>query len=116
MIQFNIGGKLVPFGDTDYKEFINSIVPPRNEAEFKFYGPSLETLGEKGTIGIFLYDVVTATDAAGNATQKQNYEWYYSYSMQEANDTGIIKKERGIMDAVSFHQIMSQQSRVNSTH
>ena len=41
-------------------------------------------LQDKGTISIFLYDVVTATDVAGNTTEKQNYTWDFSYTMQES--------------------------------
>ncbi len=88
VVQFNVAGKLIPFDKTDYHDFINGIVPPRNEAEFKIYGPPLDMLADKGIIGIFVYDVVTATDDAGRVTQKQNYEWYFNYSMQDAQDTG----------------------------
>ena len=39
------------------------------------------------TVGLFLYDVVTNTDAAGNVTEKQNFEWYFSYRGQ------LVEKE-----------------------
>jgi hypothetical protein len=88
VVQFNVGGQLIPFGSIDYKEFINGIVPPRNETELKIFGPTLDMLPDKGTIGIFLYDVVTATDVAGNTTAKQNYEWYFNYTMETVQQSG----------------------------
>jgi hypothetical protein len=116
VVQFNVGGKLIPFGSVDYKDFINGIVPPRNESEVKIYGPSLDSFGnglpEKGTIGIFLYDVVTATDVAGNTTAKQNYEWYFSYSMNEVQEAAEVKTKRGLMEIGAFQQAqMRQQQR-----
>ena len=33
-------------------------------------------------MGLFFYDVVTKTDNAGNVTEKQNFEWFYDYSVQ----------------------------------
>jgi len=118
VVQFNVGGKLVPFGNTDYKEFINGIVPPRNETELKIYGPSLSLIPEKGTIGIFLYDVVTATDPAGNVTEKQNYEWYFNYSTQIAEETAESKTTRGLMDITEYQQIKRREAteQVRAAH
>ncbi|HEU5122588.1 MAG TPA: hypothetical protein VFW05_00835 [Verrucomicrobiae bacterium] len=104
VVQFNVAGKLVPFGEADYKEFLNSIVPPRNEAEFTIYGPTLDALPENGTIGIFLYDVVTATDVAGNITEKQNFEWYFTYTNRIEQSTAPWTLKRGYMDANAFQQ------------
>jgi hypothetical protein len=111
VVQFNVGGKLVPFGSTDYKEFIGGIVPPRNESEFKIYGPALNSIPDKGTIGIFLYDVITATDVAGNTTEKQNYEWYFNYTTQTATETADVKKWRGFIDIVEYQQSQAQVMR-----
>lgn len=109
--QFNVDGKLVPLGgeNTDYTEFSGGIVPPLNEENFTIKGPPLNTLKDKGTISIFLYDVVTATDVAGNTTEKQNYTWDFSYTMQAKTDTGELKKTRGLMDVGQYQQIIMQQ-------
>jgi len=109
VVQFNVGGKLIPFDKTDYKEFMNGIVPPRNEAEFMIYGPPLDLLPDKGTIGIFLYDVVTATDVAGNVTEKQNYEWYFSYTTQTVEQSAEVKKIQEFVSPADFQQLMAQQ-------
>ncbi len=109
VVQFNVAGKLVPFGNTDYKEFIGGIVPPRNETEFKIYGPTLDMIPGKCTIGIFLYDVVTATDVAGNTTEKQNYEWYFTYTTDHVTDTAEIRVERGLMPIEQYQQYLRQR-------
>jgi hypothetical protein len=105
-----VGGKLIPFDNVDYKEFLNGIVPPRNETEFTIYGPTLDAVPDNSTIGIFLYDVVTATDAAGNATEKQNYEWYFSYAIHVVEEPAERRTEQGFMDAVAYHQAVMQQN------
>ena len=111
VVQFNVAGKLVPFGDTDYKEFLNGIVPPRNETELKIYGPLLSSLPEKGTVGIFLYDVVTATDTAGNTTEKQNYEWYFSYSTQVVQESAERRTAGRYMDISEWNERMMKQQQ-----
>ncbi len=102
VVQFNVGGKLIPFDQTNYRNFINGIVPPRNETEFKIYGPALNLLPEKGTIGIFLYDVVTATDVTGKVTEKQNFEWYFNCAMQEAQDSAQATVKAGWINQVDY--------------
>lgn len=109
VVQFNVGGKLIPFNNIDYKEFLNGIVPPRNETEFTIYGPSLDLIGDKGTIGIFLYDVVTATDTAGNTTDKQNYEWYFAYETKTVEEMAEHKRRAGFMEMSEFQRVMTQQ-------
>ena len=114
VVQFNVGGKLIPFDKVDYKEFLNGIVPPRNETEFTIYGPTLDYLPEKGTIGIFLYDVVTATDTAGVVTDKQNYEWYFSYTTQTAQESAEVNTKRGFVGIVEFQQeVLREQAEAH---
>lgn len=109
VVQFNVDNKLIPFNNTDYKEFTGGIVPPLNDGNLEIKGPPLDTLKEKGTISIFLYDVVTATDVAGNTTEKQNYTWDFSYTMQTSTDTAAAQKVRELMDVGQYQQIMMQQ-------
>ena len=63
----------------------------------------------KCTIGIFLYDVVTATDVAGNTTEKQNYEWYFTYTTDHVTDTAEIRVERGLMPIEQYQQYLRQR-------
>jgi hypothetical protein len=109
VVQFNVDGTLIPFNNTDYKEFSGGIVPPLNDGDLVIKGPPLDTLKDKGTISIFLYDVVTATDVAGNTTEKQNYTWDFSYTMQASTDTAAVQKTRGLMDIGQYQQIILQQ-------
>ena len=111
VVQINVAGKLMPINRENYAEFVDGIVPPRNEAEVKIYGPPLDSIPEKGTIGIFLYDVVTATDAAGNVTEKQNYEWLFNYETQVAQDTGETRVKRGWAQNSELQRIRNQQGR-----
>jgi hypothetical protein len=111
VVQFNVDGKLIPFNNTDYKEFSGGIVPPLNDADLKIDGPPLDMLKDKGTISIFLYDVVTATDVAGNTTEKQNYTWDFSYTMQAVTDTGGVQRSRKIMNVVEFQQLLMQEQQ-----
>ena len=109
VVQFNVDGKLIPFNNTDYKEFSGGIVPPLNDGDLTIYGPPLDTLQDKGTITIFLYDVITATDVAGNTTEKQNYTWDFSYTMQQVTDAGEVKRTRSIMSIGQYQQMQMQQ-------
>jgi hypothetical protein len=109
VVQFNVDGKLIPFNNTDYKEFSGGIVPPLNDGDLKIIGPPLDLLKDKGTISVFLYDVITATDTAGNTTEKQNYTWDFSYTMQDVTDAGVMKKTRHLIDIGEYQQIMMRQ-------
>ena len=33
---------------------------------------------DNATIALFLYDIVTATDAAGNPTKRSNFEFFFT--------------------------------------
>ncbi len=115
VVQFNVAGKLQPFGQTDYKEFVEGIVPPRNEVAFTIYGPPLTSLPERGTIGIFLYDVVTATDVAGNVTEKQNYEWFFGYDSRPVQMAVQRKVTQGFIDVSAFHQLLLREQQEKTT-
>lgn len=82
VVLYNFGGKNTSTSSQDYAELANVIVPPRTETELTIYGPSFQGIPGNTTLGIFLYDVVTQTDNAGNIIEKQNFEWYYNYQTQ----------------------------------
>jgi hypothetical protein len=81
-VQFNVAGKVVAINSDGYGELVNAIVPPRGEQDVLIVGPTVDTVPDPTTVGVFLYDVVTKTDAAGNVLDKQNVEWYFSYRCQ----------------------------------
>ena len=95
VIQFNVGGKLIPIEEKLYADFLNVIVPPRSQYQVKIYGPPLQSLPSQQTpIGIFFYDVVTNVDKAGNVTEKQNFEWYFNYSPQLREEISTVTRQR----------------------
>lgn len=81
-VQFNIAGKVTNVAPSGYGELVNVIIPPRSEQDLTIIGPEVANIPSPCTIGVFFYDVVTKMDPAGNITEKQNYEWYYSYRTQ----------------------------------
>ena len=111
VVQINVAGKLIPINRENYAEFVDGIVPPRNETELNIYGPAVDSIPEKGTIGIFLYDVVTATDTAGNVTEKQNYEWFFNYETQLAQESAEVRVKRGWVQTSEYERIRNQQAK-----
>lgn len=95
VIQFQVAGKTWAAKQEDYAEFTNIIVPPRGEQQIEIYGPSIDAIPPQANIGLFLYDVVTKTDAAGTPTERQNFEWYYNYTLQTKEETGVAQMARG---------------------
>jgi hypothetical protein len=81
-VQFNVAGKVVSADASGYGDLTNIILPPRSEQEVAIVGPEISTIKSPCTVGVFLFDVVTNIDQAGNVTAKQNYEWYFSYQTQ----------------------------------
>ncbi len=94
VVQFNVGGKLTAVDQRGYADLVNAIIPPRTEQQVEVYGPSLGSLPDQTTVALFLYDVVTATDTAGNVTAKQNFEWYFNYAIQVRRETLPVTRER----------------------
>jgi hypothetical protein len=72
------------------QDFLNSAIPPRGQAEFTIPGPTVAALPDSGVIGLFIYDVVVAVDAAGNPTRRENFEWNYALSRDVSSDTASI--------------------------
>lgn len=94
VVQFNIAGKLIQVDQTGYADLVNIVVPPRTQQQVEIYGPPISAIPDRTTVSIFLYDVVTRADAAGNITEKQNFEWYYNYAVQLRQETANVVTER----------------------
>lgn len=94
VVSINVEGKMVSLDKNDYEEFLQGIVLPRQEMEFTIYGPKIGTLKDPSTIGIFLFDLVTNTDAAGNPTERTNFEWYYQYKTEKiTKEVNVLVEE-----------------------
>ena len=116
VVQINVDGNMLSFDRVDYRQFINGIVPPLNEASVSISADALSQLPEKGTIGIFLYDVVTATDVAGNTTEKQNYKWYFSYTTKAVEERAEKSVVRQQMSVAVYQQEMAREQQEKMTN
>ncbi|MEK9139369.1 MAG: hypothetical protein AAB393_19805, partial [Bacteroidota bacterium] len=66
VVSFQVAGKQTNVPKARYEDFLNGIILPRQEVEYEVGGPDLSDLPDNATIAFLLYDIVTATDAAGN--------------------------------------------------
>lgn len=87
VVQWQVAGKAVAVDKTGSQELLAGIILPRQEAEFEISGPDWAELADKSTVALFIYDVVTATDGAGNATRRSNFEFLYTLSRQDKQET-----------------------------
>ena len=94
VVMYNIGGKNQNVDQSNFSELNNLIVPPQTEAQVTIYGPPLAQIDPQQKLALYLYDVVTKTDAAGNVTQKQNFEWDYKYTLTAKTQQGMVTKSR----------------------
>jgi hypothetical protein len=83
LVQFQVAGKTLHVDPAGYGDFLNAIIPPRSSQDIDIVGPPVSELPEQANIGVFLYDVVTKMDEAGNIQEKQNYEWYFTWETQK---------------------------------
>ncbi len=79
-VRFNVAGREASVDKAAWAQLADAIIAPRGEQQIEIFGPAINTLPEKGgTIGLFFDDVVTNTDAAGNVTDRQSFEWYFQF-------------------------------------
>jgi hypothetical protein len=93
-VAFQVAGKTVAVDKAGYEDFLNGIILPRQQGDYEIVGPAISDLPDNATIGLFLYDMVTATDAAGNPTQRSNFEFYYTLSKQAKTENAPITIRR----------------------
>jgi hypothetical protein len=98
VISLNINGQDVAFDQSGIREFLDVMVLPGGRTQVTVWGPPLESLPDTGTIGLLLYDVVLAVDAAGNTTKKQNYDWFFTYSLETVSETEPVRFETVAVD------------------
>jgi hypothetical protein len=109
VVQFNVDGKLTDVGQLNYQELLNVIVPPRSEKEVYIYGPSPSTLSQDAAIGVLFYDVVTATDVAGNVTQRQNFQWVFQSKLKTVEQAvPSLTRTKKWIPAEKYHQYLMQ--------
>ncbi len=110
IVQFNVGGRLQAVDQSGYNNFLGAIIPPRQEQQIEIVGPPLTSLtSDSGIIGVFLYDVVTNQSAAGAVIEKQNFEWYFDYTLQPREQVLESRSEERYMSAFEYQSQMVQQ-------
>jgi hypothetical protein len=80
LVEFKVDSHVEAVEKQNYTEFLNALLPPGSESQLTISGPPLTTLRDGTKVGVFLYDVVTAIDGAGNVTKRENFEWYFRVS------------------------------------
>ncbi|MEO0228187.1 MAG: hypothetical protein ABIL70_09090 [candidate division WOR-3 bacterium] len=91
VVSFLVDGKMVALDKAGYENFLSAIILPRQEQEYEIIGPPIATLPDSCTIAFLLFDMITQTDAAGNPTEKTNFEWYYTYRAKKVTVADTVK-------------------------
>jgi len=111
IVQFNVGGRLQAVDQSGYNNFLGAVIPPRQEQQIEIVGPRLDALSAaQGIIGVFLYDVVTNQNEAGVVTEKQNFEWYFDYTLEPRELSGERRTEHVYLSAYEYQNLLIQQA------
>lgn len=97
-VAFSVAGKTIALDQSGYSDFLNGIILPQQEGDYEISGPDIFSLPDNATIGLFLYDMVTATDPAGNPTKRTNFEFYYTLSRQDKSQDVPVTVRRVMLD------------------
>lgn len=92
LVQFTVDQRVQAAEQASYAEFIEALIPPRGEAQIRLRGPSLTALGEGATLGVLLYDVVVAMDAAGQVTKRENFEWFFRIEYESVSRQAVASR------------------------
>lgn len=91
LVRFNVNGHEVSLDPklAGFENLTSAMLTPREQKEFDIIGPTTEELPGEATVGLMMYGVVTATDEAGNAAKRNNFEWFYKVAKEN-----IVKNDR----------------------
>ena len=87
VISLSVDGRTIAFDQSGILELLSVVLVPRAQAQVTIRGPSLQVLQRSGTISLFVYDVVTAVDAAGNPARRENFAWHYTYTLEPQTES-----------------------------
>ncbi len=93
IISLQADGQLLQFEKSNYNNFLNGILLPKEEKQFDIPGPSTESLPSKCTLGLFIYDVISEMDKAGNPIEKSNFQWYFDFNKKNITEMDSIKTQ-----------------------
>ena len=89
VVSFTVDGK--PYAGLDVEELTSSVLVPNQSWEGQIYGPSCAELKTPCNMVFSIYDVVTAVDAANNPTKRTNFEWVFTYDVENVQKEAQIK-------------------------
>lgn len=92
IMAMQVDGKNIGIDSTRYKDFLDGFVLPRQQVDYDIAGPNVADLPLRCNISLFLYDVITDVDPAGNATKKANFEWFFTYENQIRSEPASVTK------------------------
>jgi hypothetical protein len=115
-VAFQLAGRTINVPHERYAEFLNGIVLPQQEVSVDLVGPSVTDIvgadfnklpGDSATLALLLYDVVTATDAAGTPTRRSNFEFYYRFALVPTRDSVVSKSCRLKLSLSAYRYLQS---------
>jgi hypothetical protein len=118
VISVQSGGRSVSIPQSKNIDFLNGIILPQQQIELQINGPDLAEIagtdlnglpGDSTTVALLLFDVVTATDAAGNPTRRSNFEFYYRLKMGVQADSAPVITSRWNVGPEAFNAVVMRQ-------
>ena len=98
LVRFNVDGKELTLdtNNASMKALTDTVLAPREQKEFDLVGPKAATVPKDTTVSLQLYGVVTATDDAGNATKRSNFEWLYKVGKDDVvrDETYTVENQK----------------------
>lgn len=115
VVVFQVAGKTVPIEKAAYENFLGGIILPRQEMEYDIAGPDIGTLPDNAVFAFLLYDIVTATDAAGNPTKRSNFEWIFSFA-KEAKTAEVPAPtfERVLLNRPAAEELLQKEGQTGN--
>lgn len=115
-VAFQLAGRTINVPHERYADFLNGIVLPQQEVTLDLVGPKVSEIvgsqmpGDSATLALLLYDVVTATDAAGTPTKRSNFEFFYRFAMVPTRDSVMqtVCKLKVSLAAYKYLQTVTQ--------
>ena len=83
-LMFQVDDDVISLKDEGYEDWVNGLILPGKQKSFEINGPSIKTLPDSCLVGIYLYDIPVSYDQAGTILKKQNFEWFFQYSITQS--------------------------------
>jgi len=95
LVRFNVDGRELTLdgNNASFKALSDTVLAPREQKEFDLTGPKAASIPKDATVSLQLYGVVTATDDAGNATKRSNFEWFYKVGKDDVTKDEVYTVE-----------------------